>query len=224
MNGIRRGVAALLIIMSFAAPGLGDNDLRPGLHAAWSIDLLSEGRHSTDRVALDVREEREPGLWILELTHGKDRWRLHYTSGGDLPHFSPERVVDLEAYEDGRWQGRGSSELGALNNLVLMELRLAGAEHLGDTVQAVSGHELRCSRYALRDQGESLQEGPTVTLRTLWEVKGEVWVSSEIPLAGWVRYREERSTRKRSEIGEQVFEGAEEVGVTEWILEEWRSP
>lgn len=224
MKAARRGLAALLLISMTAIPGRGETVLRPGLHATWRIELLAEGKRSEDRLSLDVVEEVESGRWTLDIRHGGDTWRLLYRADGELPHFSPERVLALDQLEDGQWRSRGSDDLAMLNPLVLMELRLSGAQLLGDTVQLVSGREMHCRRYALQDAGESVQEGPTVTLRTQWTVSGEVWISSEVPLAGWVRYREERTSRKVSEIGGQVFEGGEESGITEWILEEWRSP
>ncbi len=216
-------VATLLNI----SPGRGDSNLRPGLFASWRIELLAEGKRSEERFAVTVGEEVEENLWRLEVEQGEGgaRYEILYRSGGDRAAFDRERIAKVSKLQDGQWRRVDASELSLLDRVHEMETSLAQAEELGDTLVAVGGAStMACRRLRLENEGETVQEGEAVRLRTHWRVSGEVWVSPEVPLGAWVRYREERITKKFSEFSGQVFEGETQTSVTEWTLETLRLP
>lgn len=223
---IRSGRAALLpaiaVLLGLAGPGRGDDTLRPGLFASWRIDLLSEGRRSDEHFSVLVAEEVEPELWRLDLERGfgDGNYRILYRAGGEFPAFDRTRIVKMSSLENGRWKPVDPAELTLLDRVREMESSLSNAEELGDTLVVLpDGKSLICRRLKLDSEGESTQDGESVRLRTHWKVSGEVWTSPEVPLGAWVRYREERVTKKYSEFGGQVFEGEAQVSLTEWSLE-----
>jgi len=218
---------AIAVLLGISGPGRGESALRPGLFASWRIDLLSEGRRSEELFSVTVAEEVEAGLWRLDLERGDGAgsYRILYRSGGPAPAFDRTRIVEMHALDGNAWTPMDPSELVLLDRVRDMELSLAGAEELGDTlVQIREGGPLKCRRLGLEREGESVQEGESVRLRTHWKVTGEVWTSPEVPLGAWVRYREERVTKKFSEFGGQVFEGEAQASLTEWSLEILRLP
>lgn len=228
-NSILRAVLTLTIAILALniSPGRGESALRPGLFASWRIELLAEGKRSEERFALTVSEEIEEGLWRLDLERGEGagRYRILYRSRGDSPAFDRARIAEMSMLENGSWRPVDPGELSLLDRVREMEASLAESEELGDTLVSVEGRpELACKRFRLENEGETIQEGESVRLRTHWKVTGEVWISPEVPLGAWVRYREERVTKKYSEFSGQVFEGAEQSSVTEWTLETLRLP
>jgi len=228
-NSILRSVLtlAIAILVLNISPGRGDKALRPGLFASWRIELLAEGRRSEERFAVTVSEEIEEGLWRLDLERGDaaGRYRILYRSGGDSPAFDRARIAEMNMLEDGSWRPVDPNELSLLDRVREMEASLVDSEELGDTLVSLEGKsDLACKRFRLENEGETVQEGESVRLRTHWKVTGEVWISPEVPLGAWVRYREERITKKYSEFSGQVFESAEQISVTEWTLETLRLP
>lgn len=217
---------AAMALIGITGPGRGELPLQPGLSAAWRIELLAEGRRSEERFRVFVAEEVEAGLWRLDIEHGEEgRHRVLYRAGGDLPAFDARRIAEMDAWRDGRWTPMDPAELTLLDRVREMELSLAGAESLGDTLYLLpDGQRLQCRRLRLDDEGEALQEGESVRLRTLWKVTGEVWISPKVPLGAWVLYREERVTKKYSEFGGQSFEGETQTSSTVWTLAELNLP
>ncbi len=216
-------IATLLNI----SPGLGDSALRPGLFASWRIELLAEGKRSEERFSVTVGEEVEEGLWRLEVEQGEQaaQYEILYRSGGDRAAFDRERIARVSKLQDGEWRRVDASELSLLDRVHEMETSLAQAEELGDTLVAVEGTSaIACRRLRLENEGETVQEGEAVRLRTHWKVTGEVWVSPKVPLGAWVRYREERITKKYSEFSGQIFEGESQTSVTDWTLETLHLP
>jgi len=228
-SGFLRGgvLLAFATIMSLVSPGRAGSSLRPGLFASWRIELLADGKRSEERFSMTVKARVEDELWRIELERGNDAglYRVLYRAGGDKPAFDPSRIEGMEERVDDRWRPIDPEELRLLDRVREMEAGLSGAEELGDTLVSVDGSPpLRCSMYRLNDEGETIQEGETVRLRTHWKTGGEVWISPEVPLGAWVRYRELRETKRFSEFGGQVFEGETQSSVTEWILDELRLP
>jgi hypothetical protein len=213
---------ALALLVGFSNPGRGDSALRSGLFVSWRIELLADGKRSDESFSVTVAEEVEDGLWRLDLERGQaaGHYRILYRDGGEAPAFDRSRIEEMNALVDGQWRPMDPGELSLLDRVREMETSLADAEVLGDTLVSVDGSvPLHCRRLRLMSEGEAIQDGESVRLRTHWKVTGEVWVSPQVPLGTWVRYHEQRETKKYSEFAGQVFEGEMQVTVTEWSLE-----
>ena len=212
-------VLPALLYLFLAWPGRCESLLQLGLSLEYSMEMLSEGRRSEERLLLSLPEQIDAERWRLELTlgEGASRYRALYTTAGPASAFAASRFEQMECWEES-WLPVDPADLDLLATLVDMEARLSGRSWEAESTFIISGRELVCRRYTIADSLETVQEGESVTLRTRQVLRGEVWLNEDLPFGGWVRYREECSARKISEFAGRLFEGKEERTRETWTL------
>ena len=214
-------ILILLSVLAMTRSGSADAPLRPGLRLEYSMEIMSEGQVREERLTLELGERTETGLWRLELRLGEDgsatRYRALYDDEGAGSPFLAKRFSEVASWE-GDWIPVAARDLELLDLLRNMETRLRPSASAPDSTFSIDGRLFSCRRHALSDSSETAQEGESVSLRRIQTIKGEAWVTDELPFGGWVVYREERRARKISEFAGRRFEGREELSVETWRL------
>ena len=220
---MKRVARPILVIACLLAAWAGRSDplLRPGLLLGYRVEILGAGKQSEEQLELRVQDAAGSDLWRLELELGRDavRYRALYSSAGDRSPFDATRFESVETWEDG-WHRVDPTQMEILSTLQEMEGLLAGKSWDAESTFVVGGRELPCRRYAFADSTQDVQIGESVVLRTVTHRRGEAWLTEDLPFGGWVRYHEERRSRKFSEFGGRRFEGDEESSRETWTLSE----
>ncbi len=142
-----------------------------------------------------------PGLFL--------EYRVELREGGQLQEEN-FRLDVLEALD--------SSSLSLLADLDRMQSQLADATVVGDSLFFIGDTEWAARSYTLSDSSSSVQRSESVTLIRITSSRGRAWIGAELPFGGWLRYEEERRTRKISEFAGRRFEGEEAVSRELWTL------
>ncbi|MDP6418688.1 MAG: hypothetical protein QGG80_04400 [Candidatus Krumholzibacteria bacterium] len=218
-------LAALAILM-MTNPGRGENFLRPGFSVQWKVAQLSEGHLSEETLSIAVQESVGVDSLLLTIRRGNDDrdYRILYWAAGDEFHCARERILSAEIGEGDKRRGLLEEELFFLDQLEMMELRIGEeGEFIGDTLLSLAGRSIPCRRLRMEDEGEDVQDGESVVLRTYWNLTAEAWVSDALPL-GWLFYREDIHSRKVSEFGGREFEGEDNRSISTWEIQSLQLP
>ncbi len=200
-------------------PGSANAPLVPGLFLEYRVELREGGQLQEENFRLDVLEALGEDTWHLELRIGSgDRYRCDYSANGDSSTFAPERFSRMSHHLDGRWEALDSSSLSLLADLDRMQSQLADATVVGDSLFFIGDTEWAARSYTLSDSSSSVQRSESVTLSRITSSRGRAWIGAELPFGGWLRYEEERRTRKISEFAGRRFEGEEAVSRELWTL------
>ncbi len=226
-TGRRSSISRLLLLLTIALsfmtimtrPGSATAPLAPGLFMEYRVELREGGQLGEESFRLDVLDALADDTWRLELRIGNgDRYRCDYSATGVSGTFAPERFSRMSHHLDGRWEVLNPSSLSLLADLDRMQSQLADATVEGDTLISIGQAEWAARSYILNDSSTSVQRSESVTLSRVTMSSGRAWICADLPFGGWLRYEEERRTRKISEFAGRRFQGEEAVSQELWTL------
>jgi hypothetical protein len=221
VRGACWALTALLVLgFGVARRSAAADPLPPGFFMEYRVESFSDGRRSEERFRLLVREDLGGGRKRLELSlGGGSSYRAVYQAApGTAGPFAVARFERVEGLTDGAWQPLVPADIELLALLAEMQDRLERSRTGADSVITVGGRPWPAQHHALADSSETVQRSASVTLTRQVRTTGAAWVTSALPFGGWLRYEEQRSARKVSEIGGRRFVGAEELSSEHWSL------